>query len=251
MACAPAAEWMSTLPLVLLGLRSSVREDSGTSPAELVFGTVLRLPGQMLPEVSPDSPPPTADFVRDLEEKMKRCFPSMPVLYHGSRPSHLPASLQSSTHVYVRVDAVHPPLSRPYEGPYRVLQHGDKTFSVDKSGRPWRVSVDRLKPAFFHSDQVFSPSSSTEHHDDLADTAEEVAPVPVPPPRDVEVEADMAVPAPPAAVPAAPAAVPAVPAAAPAASAAVPDVQGAVAPPDIPVTTRAGRVSRPPNRLDL
>ena len=169
MACAPASDWMSTLPLVLLGLRSSVREDSGTSPAELVFGTVLRLPGQMLPEVSPESAPPTADFVRDLEDKMKRCYPSMPVLYHGSRPSHLPASLQSSTHVYVRVDAVHPPLSRPYEGPYQVLQHGDKTFSVDKSGRPWRVSVDRLKPAFYHADRVSSPSSSTDQHDDLSD----------------------------------------------------------------------------------
>ena len=191
MACAPASDWMSTLPLVLLGLRSSVREDSGTSPAELVFGTVLRLPGQMLPEVSPESAPPTADFVRDLEEKMKRCYPSMPVLYHGSRPSHLPASLQSSTHVYVRVDAVHPPLSRPYEGPYRVLQHGDKTFSVDKSGRPWRVSVDRLKPAFYHADRVSSPSSSTDHHDDLFDTAEEMVPVPVPPPRGVDVEANV------------------------------------------------------------
>ena len=243
MACAPAAEWMSTLPLVLLGLRSSVREDSGTSPAELIFGTVLRLPGQMLPEVSPDSAPPTADFVRDLEEKMKRCFPSMPVLYHGSRPSHLPASLQSSTHVYVRVDAVHPPLSRPYEGPYRVLQHGDKTFSVDKSGRPWRVSVDRLKPAFYHADRV-SSSSSSDHQDDLSDTAEEVAPVPIPPSRDVDVEADVVDPVAPAAIPVAPAVVPAAPAA-------VPDVPGAVAPPNIPFTTRAGRVSRPPDRLDL
>ena len=188
---------------------------------------------------------------------MKRCYPSMPVLYHGSRPSHLPASLQSSTHVYVRVDAVHPPLSRPYEGPYRVLQHGDKTFSVDKSGRPWRVSVDRLKPAFYHADRVSSPSSSTDHHDDLSDTAEEVVPVPIPP-RGVDVEADVvnpvdpaAIPAAPAALPAAPVAVPAAPAAVPADLAAVPDVPGAVAPPDVPFTTRSGRVSRPPDRLDL
>ena len=93
---------------------------------------------------------------------------------------------------------------------------------------------------------------------DSSDTAEDVVLVPVPPPRGVDVEAGVvdpvdpaAIPAAPMAVPAAPAAVPAAPAAVPADLAAVPEDPGAVAPPDIPFTTRSGRVSRPPDRLDL
>ena len=39
--------WMTELPLVLLGLRSAWREDADCTPADLVFGASLRLPGQM------------------------------------------------------------------------------------------------------------------------------------------------------------------------------------------------------------
>ena len=38
MAPSATADWMTHLPLVLLGVRSAVREDSGCSPAELLYG---------------------------------------------------------------------------------------------------------------------------------------------------------------------------------------------------------------------
>jgi transposase InsO family protein len=47
-----AANWSSQLPLVMLGLRSAPREDSGISAAELVFGSPLQLPRQMLATAS-------------------------------------------------------------------------------------------------------------------------------------------------------------------------------------------------------
>ncbi|KRY81401.1 hypothetical protein T4B_5682, partial [Trichinella pseudospiralis] len=37
--------WIDALPLVLLGIRSSVKEDIRHAPAELVYGSPLRLPG--------------------------------------------------------------------------------------------------------------------------------------------------------------------------------------------------------------
>ena len=40
-----AADWMLNLPLVLLGLRAATREDAPLSPAHLVYGCPLRLPG--------------------------------------------------------------------------------------------------------------------------------------------------------------------------------------------------------------
>ena len=162
MARSSAQDWMSHLPLVLLGVRASVREDSGTSPAELLYGTALRLPGQMLQGLPPsESFKPSSEFVRDLQCKMKTAVP-MPVLYHNkNRPVHLPVDLRTASHVFVRIDAVKPPLSRPYEGPFKVLSRSEdlKTFTLDRAGRSWVVSVDRLKPAFSHADPSSSPTT--------------------------------------------------------------------------------------------
>ena len=49
--------------------------------------------------------------------------------------------------MFVRIDAVRRPLSPPYEGPFKVLEKKEKTFIIDKSGKNYTVSVDRLKPA--------------------------------------------------------------------------------------------------------
>lgn len=39
------------------------------------------------------------------------------------------------------------PTVAPYDGPFRVLRHGDKSLVVDVGGRPETVSIDRIKPA--------------------------------------------------------------------------------------------------------
>jgi hypothetical protein len=51
------ADWFSHLPWVLLGVRLAWREDSEFSPAEVVFGSQLVLPGQFLS--TPEPPLPT------------------------------------------------------------------------------------------------------------------------------------------------------------------------------------------------
>ena len=38
--------WMDTLPLVLLGIRTALKVDISSSAAEMVYGTTLRLPGE-------------------------------------------------------------------------------------------------------------------------------------------------------------------------------------------------------------
>ena len=71
----------------------------------------------------------------------------MPFNYHGNTSSRVPVSLASCSHVFLRVDAVRRPLTPPYEGPFEVLQRGSKTFLINKCGKSYTVSVDRLKPA--------------------------------------------------------------------------------------------------------
>ena len=71
----------------------------------------------------------------------------LPVVFHGNQPVQVPQALSKASAVYVRVDAVRPPLQRPYEGPFPVISRSDKTFCLRRNGKDWIVSVDRLKAA--------------------------------------------------------------------------------------------------------
>ena len=45
--------WMKHLPFTLLGLRTTWREEPGCSPAELVYGSTLRIPGEFIDPTPP------------------------------------------------------------------------------------------------------------------------------------------------------------------------------------------------------
>ena len=229
--------WMLHLPLVLLGIRSSIREDSNTSPAQLTFGTSLRLPGQFVSDTA--SFRPSDDFVVDLQRTLRDVTP-MPVRYHriyDAQPP--PAALLRARHVLVRVDAVKPPLTRPYDGPYRVLERGPKTFKLDRNGSPWTVSIDRLKAAVSFTPAASSPILPRSPPLESLQDADVSLPAELP-----HADVDAILPDPPdTAVPAAAAD----PVAATAAAADLPGATEAAAVPPRPVTTRSGRTSRPPD----
>ena len=117
--------WMDHLSPVLMGLRASIREDSLTSPAELVFGAPFRLPGVIFDQDSP-SAPDLDEFVRTLRARLSQVLPH-PVQYHSRESGSLPKSLWSAKMVFLRVDAVRRPLEPPYEGPFLVISRGPKT----------------------------------------------------------------------------------------------------------------------------
>ena len=137
-----------------LGLRTSVRQDSDCSPSDLLYGTHLRLPGDCLAPSPPSTAPPASDFVANLRGVLRSVAP-MPVVHHGVVPARVDPALQSASHVFLRVDSVKRPLVPPYDGPFRVLERGMKTFILDKNNKSVTVSIDRLKPAYF------LPESST------------------------------------------------------------------------------------------
>ena len=140
-----SGNWLDHLPFVLLGMRTSVRQDSKCSPADLLFGAPLRLPGDMF---VPSSPLPMAsDFAARLRSVLGSSCP-MPVVPHGVRPSQVDPSLMTTTHIFLRVDAVRKPLVPPYLGPLEVISRSTKTFVLLQNGKEVTVSIDRLKPAF-------------------------------------------------------------------------------------------------------
>ncbi|GFV68594.1 integrase catalytic domain-containing protein [Trichonephila clavipes] len=110
--CHATERWTEVLPIILLGLRASLKEDILCTPAELVFGTTIRLPGEMFDSSKPDG-------------------------------------LLEATHVFLRRDMLRHPLQQPYDGPFKVLQRKDKVFFLDINVKRVSVSIDRCKPAFF------------------------------------------------------------------------------------------------------
>lgn len=149
---ARGGSWLQELPLVLLAIRSTPKEDLGATAAEMTYGTTLRLPGDMVFE----KPAPVIEqdtYVRMLRTSMRRLV-NVPPAYHNKPDSYLAPGLPNAKFVYVRRDAVRRPLDRVYNGPFRVLAPGPKTFLLETNRGAEKISVDRLKPVYSENDSV-------------------------------------------------------------------------------------------------
>eukprot|EP00794_Sanderia_malayensis_P005012 gene5012-biopygen4078 len=125
-------KWTELIPLILLMIRSTIKTDITCSPADLVFGTTLRLPGQFFDTDNSENLDPSS-YADRLCYAMQ-CLSGVP-LRTQSTSSHLPADLMKCTHVFVRHDAIRKPLQTPYDGPCRVLDRHEKPFLLEIKGR--------------------------------------------------------------------------------------------------------------------
>lgn len=152
--------WITKLPLALLGIRTALKADLGTTPAELVYGTNLRLPGEFFSSFS--EPRTTQQVLYDLRQHFHQLRPTPTSNHATSFTPFVHKDLMSSTHVFVRDDTVRRPLQRPYLGPFHVLEKRPKFFKVQlNTTRKW-ISVDRLKAAYTISDQSPKEKSVSE-----------------------------------------------------------------------------------------
>lgn len=139
------SQWTEVLPIVLLGIRTAIKEDIGVSCAELVYGTTIQLPGDMI-EIS-IIPPCDDIFVDRLRNAMREMNP-VATSTHGQTKFYVNPSLNTCSHVFLRVDTVKPPLCQPYTGPHKILKRSNKNLTIQLNGRESTVSMDRVKPAY-------------------------------------------------------------------------------------------------------
>lgn len=144
--CRDSANWCFVLPTILMGLRSTFKEDLNATPAEMVYGTTLRLPGEFFCKSKP-SEINECEFVSDLRRQMAALQPTQ-TADHSQTTVFSSKSLNTTTHVFIRNDAVRASLQPPYDGPYEVRKRKDKYFIVRVKGRDLKISIDRLKAAF-------------------------------------------------------------------------------------------------------
>ncbi len=169
--------WTEALPLTLLGIRSSLKEDIGCTSAELVYGTTLRLPGEFFVSATDELNTDPGSYVMELKRAMQSLRMTNSRV-HSSPQSSISGDLFSAPYVFVRHDAVRKPLQPPYDGPFKVLRRTDKYFLLDLNSRQDTVSVDRLKVAHLDPSTAVtsSPPNSNSSNSDIA------TPLPTPQP---------------------------------------------------------------------
>lgn len=157
--CHSSENWIDVLPVALLGLRTCLKEDLGSSVAVIVYGTTLRVPGEFF--TSEEMPSNPRIFVEDFRVAMQKLRPS--ATSHHIKPRFFyHKRLHDCSHVFLRDDSTKRPLEQPYSGPHKVnTRISDKVFTIDVNGRAVNVTVDRLKPAYLLDNPEASQESAS------------------------------------------------------------------------------------------
>ncbi|XP_044574051.1 uncharacterized protein LOC123258243 [Drosophila ananassae] len=174
--------WSSSLHLILLGLRTTVKSDIGLSPAEMVYGTALRIPvGFFTPNTQKHT---ESEIAETLQKTISQLPTTKPVHHHTPQEFENP-DLNHCTRVFVRVDRVKTPLEANYEGPFEMLAKHDKYFTLKGHTKDIKVSIDRPKPAYIsktnhlrlkrkRQHQLPSQPSSYQDQDDESDSQQSI-----------------------------------------------------------------------------
>ncbi|GBM23783.1 hypothetical protein AVEN_271140-1 [Araneus ventricosus] len=94
------------LPSVVLGIRNSLKEDIGATPAEMVYGCPLWLPGEFFTNASGKDFSPRLDFLQNLSLNSLIFFLTSLSKHSASRYTFVNKDLFDSSHIFLRVDGV-------------------------------------------------------------------------------------------------------------------------------------------------
>jgi cleavage and polyadenylation specificity factor subunit 1 len=143
--------WSDTLPTVLLGLRTAIRDDTNYTIAEMVYGENIKLPGEFFESKINHTLPTT--FLTNLQKCMQLIRPREPQ-QKGIPKIFVHKDLRSTSHVFLRIDRVRKQLEPPYEGPFPVIHRSPKYFTIRIKNKDVNVTIDRLKPAYILPQQL-------------------------------------------------------------------------------------------------
>ena len=151
-------DWFWKLPMVMLSIWTTLKPDVGASPADLVYGEGLAVPGELLP-----ANPSTDEQLQrqrtaalnDIRLEVSRLQP-VQTSAHRRPLVHMPQGLDTCSHVFVRRGPNnHSALAVPYNGLFKVISRNPTNFRVAIPGRSHEVvAIARVKPAFCSLEDV-------------------------------------------------------------------------------------------------
>ena len=114
----------------------------------MIFGTTRRLPGEFTQKY-------TVDAHTDLEnysDKLRVAMLHLCLCPPGDTPQKnifQYKEIDRCSHVFLRRIAIAPPLTTPYDSPYKVIVRSGRVMKILIKGKVDTVSLDRGKPAHF------------------------------------------------------------------------------------------------------
>ena len=67
--------------------------------------------------------------------------------------------IETCTHVFLRRIAIVPPLTAPYDGPYKVVARSGRVMKILIKGKVETVKLDRVKPAHLECEPTTGPTT--------------------------------------------------------------------------------------------
>ncbi|VDN13174.1 unnamed protein product [Dibothriocephalus latus] len=131
--------WSDNIPLALLEIRAAVKEEIQCTAADLVYGTSVRLPGELV-QSSSVAPDATTTFVQQLQQ----CIAALHPTPTRSPPRRVFAHEDLNTTPQRSPQAPLPTL----RWSTKVLERKDKYVVIQRADATDTVSIDRLKPAY-------------------------------------------------------------------------------------------------------
>ena len=112
--CNNTSNWVEILPIVLLGIRTAIKEDLNAT--EMVYGTGIRLPTEFF---VPAKQQANSEFANRLKERIEKIGPHS-ITRHDEKKIFVFRELETSPYVFVRHDAIEGPLQPPYDHPTKM-----------------------------------------------------------------------------------------------------------------------------------
>lgn len=155
--------WYYNLPWVTLGIISSIKEDLGYSPSQIVYGQALRLPGELVVHSELPKDELTPALALEMKNSIAQVRPPSGRV-HQQKSIFVPSDLRTCSHIFLREEVKRDSLSAPYSGPFKVISRTDKFFEIEFDDKKVKtISIDRIKPAHIINTNLFSerPTRST------------------------------------------------------------------------------------------
>ena len=126
--------------------------------AIMIYGTTLRLPREYTKQYTVDAYTDLenySDKLRVAISRLRLCPP------RDTQQTNIfqYKEIATCTHVFLRRIAIAPPLTAPYDGPYKVVARGGRVMKILMKSKVETVSLDRVKPAHLECEPTTGPNT--------------------------------------------------------------------------------------------
>ena len=142
--------WFESALTYNLAINATFRDELGCSPNDMVFGSNIRLPVDLLDDK------PLQNFLEphSLPDRVRRALiQTIPKPRIQNQPAKINPTLYKCEFVYVR-NMAKKGLQAFYTGPYKILARGEKNFDLQINNKSKAVSINHLKSAHLYNDLV-------------------------------------------------------------------------------------------------